>query len=126
MITDTLKEIESTKSKLAELEKKAATELKKKLVNLHKDLGYDTRACLIAALGELEGTPKRGRKAKVASEATGKKRGKRARITPEMKAEIVAALEGGAKGAAVAKQFGISVPAVQLIKKAAGLTKTRS
>ena len=127
MITETLKQIADAKVKLANLEKKAATETAKQLKELHKSLGYDTRAELIAALQGLEGGKvKRGRKAKAASAPTGtKKRAKRTRITEELKAEVIAAVKAGDKGTAIAKKFGISVPSLQNIKKAAGLTKTR-
>lgn len=53
------------------------------------------------------------------------KRAKRARITEELKANVIAAVKDGGKGAAIAKQFGISIPSLQNIKKAAGLTKPR-
>ena len=134
MITQTLKEIESAKSKLAALEKKAASELAKQLTNLHKDLGYATRGDLIAALQGLEkGKSKRGRKPKktaakkrVAKKAArAKKRAKRTAITDELRKKVIAAVKSGAKGAAIAKQFGISIPSIQNIKKAAGLTKPR-
>lgn len=136
MITDTLKEIESTKSKLAELQKKADSERGKQLNGLHTSLGYATRDELIAALRGLEGGVKvkgrRGRKPKAAAAAPAsaaatptKKRSKRARITDDTRQKIVAALKGGAKGTQVAKDYGISLPSLQNIKKAAGLTKNR-
>lgn len=151
MITDTLKAIADTKNKLADLEKKAAAEIQKQLVNLHKDVGYESRAELIAALKGLDGVvpAKRGRKpnaekaaaagekpakaakapkapkAEKAAKAPGKKRAKRARITDEMKAQIIEAVNAGAKGKDIAKQFGISVPSLQNIKRDAGLIKTR-
>lgn len=131
MITETLKQIEEAKAKLANLEKKAAAEQAKKLTNAHKDLGFSSRADLIAALQSLEGgaaKSKRGRKPKaapVAKKGGAKKRAKRTRITDELKAEVVAAVKAGGKGTDIAKQFGISVPSLQNIKKEAGLTKTR-
>lgn len=138
MITDTLKEIESTKSKLAELQKKADSERGKQLNGLHSSLGYASRDELIAALRGLEGGAKvkgrPGRKPKSAAAAPApaaaaaaptKKRSKRARITDDTRQKIVAALKGGAKGTQVAKEYGISLPSLQNIKKAAGLTKNR-
>ncbi|MDQ8203330.1 hypothetical protein [Pelagicoccus sp. SDUM812003] len=126
MINDTLKQIADAKAKLANLEKKAATEQAKKLRDLHKSLGFDSRAELIAALSELEGGKvKRGRKAKAPAAKGAKKRAKRTRITEELKAEVIAAVQAGEKGTDVAKRFGISVPSLQNIKKAAGLTKSR-
>ncbi len=132
MITDTQKQIAATKAKLEALEKKAAAESAKKLTNLHKDLGFATRADLIAALSSLEtGGAKRGRKPKAAAAAKApakkaSKRAKRARITEELKAKVIEAVNAGGKGAAIAKEFGISIPSLQNIKKAAGLTKARA
>jgi len=144
MISNTLKAIEATKAKLASLEKKAAAEQRKRIVNLHKDAGFETREDLIAALQELGGAPKkkRGRKAKKAAKKVAKKaakkaakktvapkgakkRAKRTVITDELRKGIIAALKAGEKGTAVAKNFGISVPSLHNIKKAAGLTKAR-
>ncbi len=75
-----------------------------------------------------------GEKAVVAAPRTGVKpealakvgQRKRARITPGLKEEIVKALQAGGKtAAAVAAEFGVSVAAINLIKKAAGLTKRK-
>jgi len=68
---------------------------------------------------------KKPAKAAKPAKAGAKKRAKRTRLTPELKERIVAALKAGGKGAAVASKFGVSVPTVHNIKKAAGLTKTR-
>lgn len=135
MIKDTLKQIAETKAKLESLEKKAAAETTQKLSNLHKDLGYGSRAELIAALQSLGGAKaKRARKAKsgtakkavkAAKGPKAKKRAKRARITDELKQQVIAAVNAGEKGTVVAKKFGISVPSLQNIKKEAGLTKPR-
>lgn len=145
MIKDTLKQIADAKSKLASLEEKAASELSSKLTNLHTDLGYESREDLIAALQGLGSAKKatgkkRGRKpgkkaaakapkaakAAPAKKAGGKKaRAKRTRITDELKSKVIAAVKAGGKGAAIATQFGISVPSLQNIKKAAGLIKAR-
>lgn len=148
MIKDTLKLIADAKSKLASLEEKAASELSSKLTNLHTDLGYESREDLIAALQGLGSAKKatgkkRGRKpgkkaaakapkapkaakAAPAKKAGGKKaRAKRTRITDELKSKVIAAVKAGGKGAAIASQFGISVPSLQNIKKAAGLIKAR-
>jgi len=132
MISNTLKAIKATKAKLASLEKKAAAEQRKRIVNLHKDAGFETREDLIAALQTLGGTPNkgRGRKAKkttrkAVAKKGPKKRAKRTVITDGLRKNIISALKAGGKGAEVAKRFGISVPSLHNIKKAAGLTKTR-
>jgi hypothetical protein len=147
MISSTLKAIQETKSKLAALEKKAAAEQKARIQNLHKEAGFATRQELIEALQALGGAaPKkvkaRGRKAAAvkpakASKATkapkakkavkkgAKKRAKRTVITAELRKGIIAALKAGGTGAAIASKFGVSVPTLHNIKKAAGLTKAR-
>ena len=139
------KEIVATKNKLAALEKKAAAEELQKIANLHKEAGFATRADLIVALQAL-GTVSapRGRKASKAKKAPkaskGKKaaapkakkaakgstgRAKRTLITAELRQGIIDALKAGGKGNAVAAKFGVSVPTLHNIKKAAGLTKAR-
>ena len=55
----------------------------------------------------------------------GKGRRKRAKITPELKAQVKAAVEAGKTGGAIAKELGISLPSVQNIKKEFGLVKKR-
>lgn len=54
------------------------------------------------------------------------KRGKRARITPEMKADIIDAAKAGTPGAVIAERFGVSVQSIQNVKKAAGLVRERA
>lgn len=143
MISKTLKEIKATKAKLAALEKKAEAETNKRIANLHKDAGFDSREDLIAALQALGGPKRRGRapgkakktaapKAKKAAKKAAKsakpgakKRAQRTAITPALRKSIVEALKAGGKGAAVAEKFNVSVPTIHNIKKAAGLTKAR-
>lgn len=140
MITDTLKQIADAKDKLAALEKKAETERTKALRNLHTEHGFATRADLIAALRELDGKgakKRSGRRrskakkavkvasAKKAAKKGAKKRAKRAKITPELKADVVKAIKEGGTGTQIAKQFGISVPSLHNIKKEAGLVTPR-
>ncbi|MDQ8184439.1 hypothetical protein [Pelagicoccus sp. SDUM812002] len=134
MITNTQKQIAATKAKLEALEKKAAAEAAKKLTNLHADLGFASRADLIVALSSLESVKaKPGRKPQAVVKKAGRpavaqkasKRAKRAKITEELKAKVIDAVKAGGKGAAIAKEFGISIPSLQNIKKAAGLTKSR-
>ena len=136
MISNTLKAIQETKNKLAALEKKAEAEQKSRIVNLHKEAGFATRAELIEALQSLGGaTAKKSRarkatktvKAPKAKKAVkgAKKRAKRTVITAELRKGVIAALKAGGKGAAVASKFGVSVPTLHNIKKAAGLTNSR-
>ena len=60
---------------------------------------------------------------KAAKGSTG--RAKRTLITAELRQGIIDALKVGGKGNAVAAKFGVSVPTLHNIKKAAGLTKAR-
>jgi len=69
---------------------------------------------------------RKGRAAKTAAPAAPRKKGKRARITPELKDRVKAAVVAGKTGAQIASEFGISVPSVQNIKKEFGLVKSRS
>lgn len=119
MITDTLKEIEATRAKLAALEATSAAELHKELASLPGNYGFATTKAFIKAVKAASGSP--GRAAKVA------KKGKRARakITDETRAEVKKLVTAGKTGAEIAKALGISVPSVQNIKKAFGLVQKR-
>ena len=66
--------------------------------------------------------------AKAAKAPKAAKDGRRARtkITPELKAQVIAAVKADKSGVEIAKAFGISMPSVQNIKKEAGLVKTRA
>jgi DNA invertase Pin-like site-specific DNA recombinase len=65
---------------------------------------------------------KRKRGAKKAAPA----KRKRAKLTSELKDKVKGAVEAGKTGAAIAKEFGISLPSVQNIKKEFGLVKARA
>lgn len=128
MLTSKIQELSQYKAKIAELERTILAERAAQLARLHTDLGFASRAELISALRAEDKAPggrKRGRKAAVARSAGKKPRRKRTKITPELRSQIEAAIRTGATGAAVANQFGISLPTVHNIKKAAGLTRKR-
>jgi len=69
----------------------------------------------------------KGQSAKKTSkeEAAPKARKKRAKITPTIKDGIIKALNEEKSALAIAAEFKVSVASVNLIKKAAGLTKAR-
>lgn len=46
-------------------------------------------------------------------------------LTPAVKAKVKSAVEAGKAGSAIAKEMGISVASVNVLKKALGLTKAR-
>jgi hypothetical protein len=124
-----LQELAKAKAKVAKLEQALASEREGKLRNLHTDVGFESREELIAALrglgGARAGGAKRGRKPGRPPGRTKSGRKKRAKITPELRDQIIAAVKGGATGQAVADKYGVSLPTVQNIKNAAGLTKKR-
>ena len=124
MVTDAIKELLAAKAKVAALEQSLAKEQKQKLAKLPSEYGFDSVAAFIAAVKAATGGAKRGPKAAKVAGKPGK-RGKRARLTPELKDKVKAAVNAGKTGAAIAKEFGISVPSVQNIKKEFGLVKKR-
>jgi DNA invertase Pin-like site-specific DNA recombinase len=83
-------------------------------------LGFASREDLINALRSVgkagSGKGRRGR---------GKSKGRRKRttITAELRSRIEAAVRAGGKGQEVADKFDVSLPTVQNIKRAAGLTR---
>ncbi len=134
------KRIKELAAQKAKIEQAIAAERDAQLANLHEELGYESRNALIAALSGVgasapakKAAGKRGRKKRVAAATPaaakpaaakgGKKRRKRTTITPELRKQIEAAARSGKTGAAVAKEFGVSLPTVQNIKRAAGLTR---
>lgn len=128
MVTEVVKELEAARAKVAELENSLAKAQKQKLAGLPKEYGFDSLADFIKAIktAGTGGGRGRGRAAKPAAASSSKKqRSKRARITPEVKEKVKAAVNAGKTGAEIAKEFGISVPSVQNIKKEFGLVKAR-
>ena len=123
MVTDVIRELKAAKAKVAELETTLAKERRQTLAGLPSEYGFDSLEDFIKAVRDASGSVRRGRGAKKAVKA--EKRGKRARITPDLKEQVKAAVQDGKTGAAIAKEFGISVPSVQNIKKEFGLVKSR-
>ena len=123
MIADQIKELEATKSKVAQLEATIATELEKELAALPVKYGFETTAAFISAVKAASGK-RRGRKLGAAKPA-GRKRRKRAVITDETRASVKKMVGDGKTGTEIAKALGISLPSVQNIKKAAGLVKKK-
>jgi hypothetical protein len=125
MVTDAVKELEAAKAKVVALEQSLAKELNQKLAKLPAEYGFDSLPAFFKAVKAAAGGrrgPKAGKSIIIVS---GKRRGKRARLTPELKDKVKAAVNAGKTGAAIAKEFGISVPSVQNIKKEFGLVKKR-
>lgn len=134
---DKLNQLEAAKAKVAELEKNVLSEREQALAALPHDFGFDNLNDFIKALKDAaaKGGKGKGRKGgKAAKSAKAPKAPKaekpakrtRAKITAELKAQVIAAVQDGKSGAEIAKSFGISLPSVQNIKKEAGLVKARS
>ena len=130
--TDQIAELEKAKAKIAQAEAKLASDRVSALAKLPSDYGYASLDDFIKALKAAAGKTGKGKKAKAAKKAAkapkAAKAGKRtrAKITPELKQQVIAAVQAGDSGAKIAKAFGISLPSVQNIKKEAGLVKARS
>jgi hypothetical protein len=117
MITDKLKELEATKSKMADLVKAIESERSKELRALPEKYGFANVNAFIKAVKAAGG---RGGK----KSARGGKR-TRALITDETRAQVKKLVAAGKTGAEIAESVGISLPSVQNIKKALGLVKSR-
>jgi hypothetical protein len=123
MVIEVVKELEAAKAKVVELQESLEKELTQKLSRLPYEFGFEDLSSFIKALKAAAGTRKgRGKAAKASKTA---KAGKRARITPEIKAQVKALVGEDKTGAEIAKELGISLPSVQNIKKELGLVKPR-
>jgi hypothetical protein len=123
MVTDKIKELIKLKAAAAKLEAAVFDQRETELASLPEQYGYDSLPTFIKALKAAAGhKPKAG-----SPKATKpkKQKQKRARITPEIKAQVKALAEAGHKGADIAKATGISHASVQNLKKELGLVKPR-
>ena len=128
--TDQIAELEKAKAKLAIAEAKLASDRVAALSKLPGDYGYDNLNAFIKALKAAAGKAGKAKKAKAAKGAKAPKAAKagkrtRAKITAELKQQVITAVQSGQSGAEIAAAFGISLPSVQNIKKEAGLVKAR-
>lgn len=126
--TDQLAELEKAKAKIAQAEAKLAADRVAALAKLPGDYGYDNLNAFIKALKAAAGKAGKGKKVKAAKAPKAPKAAKRtrAKITPELKAQVIAAVQEGKSGAEISKSLGLSLPSVQNIKKEAGLVKARA
>lgn len=130
MVTEKIQELAALQAKAAKLQAAIESQRTSELAALPANYGYASINDFIKALKAAAGSGKRRRKGmkakagKPAKKSGGKKR-KRAKITSELKSQVKSAVEAGKTGAAIAKEFGISVPSVQNIKKELGLVKKR-
>jgi len=124
----TLTALQKAEAQVEQLRKRATSERAKHLEGLHVSFGFASRTELIEALVALNGTRRRGsaRTATTSSKTHAvARKGKRARLSAEMKAGIVEAIKAGESGVDIAKRFSISGQTVQNVKKAAGLVQER-
>jgi hypothetical protein len=124
MVTEKIKQLTEYQTKVEALKKAIAAQLSHDLSSLHKKYGFESSLDLIKAIKASGGGKRRGRVAKAAS-TPGKKKRKRAKITPEMKQKLKGMVDAGKTGTVIAKALGISLPSVQNIKKELGLVKAR-
>ncbi|MDR0352909.1 MAG: helix-turn-helix domain-containing protein [Opitutaceae bacterium] len=118
MLTQKIKELEELKTRAAQLEADIEAERATELAALPGQYGYGDINEFIKALKKAFNA--RGSRDKTS--ASGGKR-PRARLTPELKEQVRAAILEGKSGSAIAAEFGISPPSVQNIKKEFGLVK---
>ena len=123
------------KIELERLEAQQRAKEEERLKNLAGEFGVDSVDALILRLAgyasramrnRIEGTVATKAAPVRAPASVRKARGTRTRVTPELREQIVAAINAGTTSAGVAAQFGVSVPTVHNVKKAAGLTKARA
>jgi hypothetical protein len=131
MVTEKIQELAALQAKAAKLQAAIESQRTSELAALPANYGYASLNDFIKALKAAAASGgKRGRRgpkaraAKAAKKKAGGRR-KRAKITAELKDKVKSAVEAGKTGAAIAKEFGISVPSVQNIKKELGLVKKR-
>ncbi|MDE2020825.1 MAG: helix-turn-helix domain-containing protein [Patescibacteria group bacterium] len=120
MVTDKIKQLAQYEDKVAQLRKTIEDRLRRELASLPEKYGFDSTQAFIAAVKQASGGKRSAR-----GGALGKKRRKRAKITPEMKQKLKSLVEHGKTGTEIAKILGISLPSVQNIKKELGLVKAR-
>jgi len=126
LFIDKINQLEAAKAKVAELEKSVLSEREQALASLPRDFGFDNLNAFIKALKAAASKSGKGRRTATKG-AKAPKAGKRSRtkITPELKQQVIAAVQEGKSGSEIAATFSISLPSVQNIKKEAGLVKAR-
>ena len=127
MITNSIKELRAAQSKVAALEAAISAERNAALASLPAEYGYDDVNAFIAAVRSSTGK-KRGRKPGKTPKVgltSSRKKGTRARITDDIRAEVKKLLVEGKTGKEVSTAVGISLPSVQNIKSALGMVTKR-
>ena len=129
MVTQKIQQLAKARAEVAKLESDISTELNVALAALPAQYGFanvdDFTKAVKAAAGSKASGKKRGPKPGKAAKTAKPRKGKRARITPEIKAQVKVLVKDEKTGAEIAKELGISLPSVQNIKKELGLVKAR-
>lgn len=120
MVINKIKLLETTKAKVAKLEKSIAAQLSRELALLPKKYGFKSYQDFFKAMRGAAG----GAMVSAGNKVAGKRR-KRAVITADTKARVKALVHAGKTGNEIAKAVGISLPSVQNIKKELGLVQKR-
>lgn len=123
MFTSRIKDLQDLQTQIEGLKTTIESERVKEFKALPAKYGFSSLPDFIKAVKTAASTS--GRKKRTNS-APKPAKGKRVKITPEIKEKVKAAIEAGQTGSQVAKSVGISLPSVQNIKKELGLVKTRS
>jgi hypothetical protein len=118
MITSSVRELNSTKAKVAKLEQALAREL----ASLPAAYGFDSLKEFASAIKAAGGG---GKRAKRPRKAAAPKKRKRAKITDAVRAKVKALVKAGKSGSTIAEALGISLPSVRNIKSALGLVNKR-
>ncbi len=122
MVDELVKKLQKKEAEVESLRRQVEAKQRKRLASLHAEFGFASTEELIAALRSAGRSP---RTRVAASGGDAMRASKRARVTPEMRQQIEAALQAGEKGAAVARKFGISYPTLHKIKTQVGLVNKR-
>jgi hypothetical protein len=137
MFNEQLAKIEKAKADIAAAEAKLAADRVAALSRLPTEYGFSDLNAFLKAVKEAYGKggkaskSKPGRKPKTAVDSAPAKKskgtkGKRAKITDDVKGLVREMSLAGKTGQEIAKALGISAPSVQNIKKAFGMVKSRS
>ncbi len=113
------------RAEVSRLEEQKQAKRAEVLQGLPAQLGL---ASIDELIGQLANYASPGLKAAVTAGQTGQRvpRAYRSgRVAPEAKAKIIATLKSGRKGTDLAREFNISRPMIQYLKKGAGLVKER-
>lgn len=118
MLTTKIKRLAAARMKVARLEKAIAAERGKELAELPARFGFAGLKEFLAAVRAAPGEKK-------ALKTRRQKQRKRAVITETKRARVIELVKAKKTGKQIAEAVGISLPSVNAIKKAAGLTKAR-